>query len=121
MAELKRDEEEVREIESGDQDFLNELKTSLAEQRYKSIILESIWHLTSCPFSAELHVYRTDVSEAMAKLDRLNARSAELDEEQEEVQNAMAKCEKIIQIQNNSTKEEFFRLKGMCNCCFLIP
>ena len=57
-------------------------------------------------------MYRADVSEAMAKLERLNMRSAELDEEQEEARNAIAECERIIQIQNSSTKEEVFRLKG---------
>ena len=74
----------------------------------------------SCPhatlpfsFSAELDVYRADVSEAMAKLERLSMRSAELDEEQKEVQNAIAECERSIQIQNSSTKEEVFRLKGI--------
>lgn len=40
MAELKKDEEEVAEIESCDQQYLNELKTSLAEQRYKPFISE---------------------------------------------------------------------------------
>lgn len=48
----------------------------------------------------------------MAKLERLNIRSAELDEEQKEAQNAITECERIIQIQDSSTKEEVFRLKG---------
>jgi len=39
MAELKKDQEEVAEIESCDQEYLIELKTSLAEQRYKSVVL----------------------------------------------------------------------------------
>jgi len=41
MAELKEDEEVVAEIESCDQEYLNELKTSLAEQRYKSTIFHT--------------------------------------------------------------------------------
>ena len=57
-------------------------------------------------------MYRADVSEAMVKLERLGIRSAELDEEQKEAQNAIAECERIIQIQDSSTKEEVFRLKG---------
>jgi hypothetical protein len=48
----------------------------------------------------------------MATLERLNMRSAELDEELKETQNAITECERFIQIQNNSTKEEVFRLKG---------
>ena len=63
-------------------------------------------------FSVEVDGYRTDVSEALAKLERLNMRSSELDEEQKEAQNDIAECERIIQIQNSSTKEEVFRLKG---------
>ena len=39
MAELKEEEEVVAEIESCDQEYLNELKTSLAEQRYKLVAL----------------------------------------------------------------------------------
>lgn len=39
-------------------------------------------------------------------------RSAELDRELEEAGNDIAECERVIQIQNNSTKEEVFRLKG---------
>jgi hypothetical protein len=45
MAELKRDEEEVAEIESCDQEYLNELKTSLAEQRYELIVFILTWRL----------------------------------------------------------------------------
>jgi len=46
MAELKEDEEVVTEIESCDQEYLNELKTSLAEQRYKS----AIFHVHTAPY-----------------------------------------------------------------------
>lgn len=63
-------------------------------------------------------MYRADVSEAMAKLERLNMRSAELDEELKETQNAIAECERAIQTQNNSTKEEVFRLKGTSSWLF---
>lgn len=58
-------------------------------------------------------MYRADVSEAMAKLERLNMRSTELDEGQKEAQDDIVECERIIQIQDSSTKEEVFRLKGM--------
>jgi len=39
MAELKKDEEEVAEIESCDQGYLNDLKRSLAEQRHEQVVL----------------------------------------------------------------------------------
>jgi len=57
----------------------------------------------------------------MAKLERLNIRSTELDEGQKEAQNAIAECERIIQIQNSSTKEEVFRLKGTFRWMFSFP
>jgi hypothetical protein len=66
-------------------------------------------------------VYRADVSEAMAKLERLNIRSAELDEEQKDARVAIAECERIIQIQNSSTREEVFRLKGTSWFSYLLP
>ena len=113
MAELEKEEEEVAEIESCDQEYLNDLKTSLAVQRYESALFGFVPGVTPCSFSTELDAYRADVSEAMAKLERLNMRSTELDEDQKEAQGAIAECERIIQIQNNSTKEEVFRLKGM--------
>ena len=37
MAELKEEEQVIAEIESCDQEYLNELKTSLAEQRYEPV------------------------------------------------------------------------------------
>ena len=46
-AELKKDEEEVAEIENCDQEYLSELKTSLAVQRYKFLAL----HIRMAPDS----------------------------------------------------------------------
>lgn len=66
-------------------------------------------------------MYRTDVSEAMAELERLNIRSAELDEELKEAQGAIEECERVIQVQNNSTKEEVLRLKSASLRLFFFP
>lgn len=53
MAELKKDEEEVAEIENCDQEYLNELKTSLAVQRYKLLTLRI--HMASDPIFLVQH------------------------------------------------------------------
>jgi len=57
MAELKKDEEEVAEIENCDQEYLNELKTSLAEQRYKPGTLR-IHMAPDLPFPVQCRVGR---------------------------------------------------------------
>ena len=54
MAELKKDEEEVAEIENCDQEYLNELKTSLAEQRYNPVVFHS--HMAPDPFLVQRRV-----------------------------------------------------------------
>jgi len=93
MKENEKEAEEVADIEQCDQEYLMELKTSIAEQ------------------SSELDVFRTEVAETTAKLERLKERSAEIEAEQKEARDAISDCERIIQIQKNSTKEEVFQLK----------
>ena len=38
MLELEKENAEVAEIEASDQDYLNELKASIAEQRYHALV-----------------------------------------------------------------------------------
>lgn len=42
MAELEREQAEVAEIEACDQDYLNELKASIAEQKYAPFLSFSL-------------------------------------------------------------------------------
>jgi hypothetical protein len=60
-----------------------------------------------------LDVFRAEVVETTAKLDRLRERSVEIETEGKEAQDAISDCERTIQIQKNSTKAEVFQLKGL--------
>jgi hypothetical protein len=111
MKENEKEAEEVADIEQCDQEYLMELKTSIAEQRYLLTIRIEVYSLT-IHLSSELDVFRTEVAETTAKLERLKERSAEIEAEQKEARDAISDCERIIQIQKNSTKEEVFQLKG---------
>ncbi|KAH9949433.1 Spc7 kinetochore protein-domain-containing protein [Amylocystis lapponica] len=93
IAELKQEEADIAEIENADQDYLHELKSTIAEQ------------------TIELDTFRTDVSEARAKLDRLEEKLADIDSEKRETSSAISHAQHIIHIQKESTSAEVFRLK----------
>jgi kinetochore protein Spc7/SPC105 len=48
MRELEKEQAEVAEIEAGDQDYLNELKATIAEQKWVLSKLDLYSLLTSC-------------------------------------------------------------------------
>ncbi|KAI0726175.1 Spc7 kinetochore protein-domain-containing protein [Fomitopsis betulina] len=93
MAELEQEQADVAEIENSDQDYLSELKATITEQ------------------SSELEVFRTDVSESRAKLDRLNEKLAEIEEQKQEATAAIARANYNAHIQKESTTSAVFRLK----------
>ncbi|KAI0823087.1 Spc7 kinetochore protein-domain-containing protein [Trametes gibbosa] len=90
---LAQEQADIDEIENSDKDFLNELKATIAEQ------------------STEIEAFRADVSEAKAKLERLDEKLAEIDLQKEEATAAISKAKHIIHIQKESTSVEVFRLK----------
>ncbi|KAL4246771.1 hypothetical protein ABKN59_009315 [Abortiporus biennis] len=94
LAELEKEKADVAEVENSDQDYLNELKSSIAEQ------------------DVELEAYRSDVSEAKAKLDRLREKYTEIEQQRQEASTAIAQAEHTIHIQKESTSVEVFRLKN---------
>ncbi|KAH9919107.1 uncharacterized protein B0H18DRAFT_1086728 [Fomitopsis serialis] len=93
MAELEKEQADIAEIENSDQDYLSELKATIAEQ------------------SSELEVFRTDVSEGRAKLDRLHERLAEIESEKQQATTAIARAQYNVHIQKESTTSAVFRLK----------
>ncbi|CCM00329.1 uncharacterized protein FIBRA_02359 [Fibroporia radiculosa] len=93
MAELEREQANIAEIENSDQDYLNELKATISEQ------------------STELEIYRTDVSEGRLKLERMEEKLAEIEEQKRETSHAIAQAQHVIHIQKESTSVEVFRLK----------
>ncbi|KAH9853039.1 Spc7 kinetochore protein-domain-containing protein [Lenzites betulinus] len=90
---LAQEQADIDEIENSDKDFLNELKATIAEQ------------------STEIEAFRADVSEAKAKLERLDEKLGELDAQKEEATASISKAKHIIHIQKESTSAEVFRLK----------
>ncbi|THH27079.1 hypothetical protein EUX98_g7108 [Antrodiella citrinella] len=93
MKELEEEQASVAEIENCDKDFLSELKVTIAEQ------------------DSELESYRADVSEAKAKLTRLEEKLTEIDSQKQEATAAISQAERVIHIQKESTSAEVFRLK----------
>ena len=112
MAELEQEQADIAEIENSDQDYLSELKATIAEQRYlqHSRGVDAFLIVVG---SSELEVFRTDVSESKAKLDRLNEKLAEIEEQKQEATTAIARAKYNAHIQKESTTSAVFRLKGM--------
>ncbi|KAI6022360.1 hypothetical protein PISMIDRAFT_16255 [Pisolithus microcarpus 441] len=94
VEELEQETAEITELEACDQDYLKELKASIAEQ------------------GMELDNYRQEVEEAKAKLGRIEEKLKEVQTEKNEVSASIEKTEWLINVQKNSTHAEVFRLKG---------
>ncbi|EAU93226.1 hypothetical protein CC1G_10294 [Coprinopsis cinerea okayama7 len=93
MAELEREQAEVADIEASDQDYLTELKTSIADQNF------------------EIEALKGEVDEHKQQLTWLNERLRETEQQKQEVSSAIAKAERVLQIQKSSTRAEVFQLK----------
>ncbi|KAG8220070.1 Spc7 kinetochore protein-domain-containing protein [Butyriboletus roseoflavus] len=93
MTELAKEKAEVAELEGCDQNYLNELKATIAEQ------------------SAELDTFHADVKEATTKLDRLEEKLNEVESQKKEVTSVVEDAERRIQMQKNSTRAEIFHLR----------
>ncbi|KAG2155502.1 Spc7 kinetochore protein-domain-containing protein [Suillus clintonianus] len=93
LRELEQEQADVAELENCDQDYLNELKTTIQEQ------------------SVALEAFRADVDEGKAKLERLQEKLEEIEAQKLETTNAIQVAERQVQVQKNSTHVEVFRLK----------
>ncbi|KAJ7139735.1 Spc7 kinetochore protein-domain-containing protein [Mycena epipterygia] len=93
MRELEQQQAEVAEIENSDQEYLNELKGSIAEQ------------------DVEVEALQAEVAESNAQLQWLQERLEELELEKRQAGSAIADANRILHIQKNSTHAELFRLK----------
>ncbi|KAK7694277.1 hypothetical protein QCA50_001458 [Cerrena zonata] len=93
MAELEKEQTDIAEIEEQDQDTLNELKATIADQ---DLVIEG---------------YSTDISEAKAKLERLEEKLAEIEAQKQDALDAISQAQQIVHIQKESTSTEVFRLK----------
>lgn len=113
--ELEREQAEVAEIESGDQDYLNELKATVAEQKYVCSGLNiRLLALLKALFvsSIEIEALKAELTEGKDQLRWLQERAQELDAQKREAKNTIATAERILHRKKNSTRSEVFRLKG---------
>jgi chromosome segregation ATPase len=112
---IREFEEEQRiaaEIENCDQEYLSELKTTLAEQGNLILTLLEADEELMWSSSAALDEFRAEVAEANAKLERLEDKLRDLEIEQSETKASMEASQRTLHIQTNSTQAEALRLKG---------
>ncbi|KAG6888765.1 hypothetical protein C0992_007556 [Termitomyces sp. T32_za158] len=91
--ELDRETAEVAEIEACDQEYLNELKASIAEQ------------------NIEVEALQAEVAESKAKLLSLQERLKEINTEKQETRAVIDDAQRVLHLQKNGTRAEVFRLK----------
>ncbi|KAG6817627.1 hypothetical protein H0H87_006255 [Tephrocybe sp. NHM501043] len=94
LKELDKETAEVADIEACDQDYLNELKASIAEQ------------------NIEVEALRAEVAESKAKLLSLEGRLKEANAEKQETRAAISDAQGVLHIQTNGTRAEVFKLKA---------
>ncbi|TFY71134.1 hypothetical protein EVG20_g1874 [Dentipellis fragilis] len=93
MRELGEELRIADEIEHCDQDYLNELNSTIAEQE------------------ATLEAYRADISETNAQLERLHEKLEEIEAQKRETSTVIDESKRLIHVQKTSTHAEVFRLK----------
>ncbi|KDQ54882.1 hypothetical protein JAAARDRAFT_37995 [Jaapia argillacea MUCL 33604] len=93
MRELEKEQAEVEQIQNCDQGHLADLKAAIAEQ-------ESI-----------LDVFRSDISESNAKLERIQDKLSEIEAQNHEATEAIAEGQRKLHIQKNGTQAEVFKLR----------
>ncbi|KAK0456192.1 Spc7 kinetochore protein-domain-containing protein [Armillaria borealis] len=94
MRELQQEQAEVAEIEQCDQEYLNELKSSIAEQ------------------NLEVDALKTEVSEGNEQLKWLGERLAEIELQWRQANTAISEANRILHMQTHSTEAEVFRLRS---------
>ncbi|KAK0465441.1 Spc7 kinetochore protein-domain-containing protein [Desarmillaria tabescens] len=94
MQELQQEQAEVAEIEQCDQDYLNELKASIAEQ------------------NIEVDALKTEVSEGNDQLKWLGERLEEIELQRRQANAAISEANRILHMQTHSTEAEVFRLRS---------
>ncbi|KAK0208620.1 Spc7 kinetochore protein-domain-containing protein [Desarmillaria ectypa] len=94
MQELQQEQAEVAEIEQCDQDYLNELKASIAEQ------------------NIEVDALKTEVAEGNDQLKWLGERLEEIELQRRQANAAISEANRILHMQTHSTEAEVFRLRS---------
>lgn len=110
IKDLEREQAEVAEIEGGDQDYLNDLKTTVAEQKY--VISEPDFIPYSELYSIEIEALKAELAEGKDQLRWLQERADELDAQEREARNTIATAERTLHRKKNWTRSEVLKLKG---------
>ena len=113
MRELEKERAEVTEIEAGDQDYLNELKATIAEQKWVLFELGLYSLLTS--YSIEIEALKAELSEGTDQVRWLQERMDEIEVQKREAKNTINTAERVLHMKQTSTRSEVFRLKGIYN------
>ncbi|KIL70959.1 hypothetical protein M378DRAFT_175273 [Amanita muscaria Koide BX008] len=93
MRELEQEKAEVAEIEASDQDYLNELKSAIAEQ------------------NIEVEALKAEVAEGDSRLQRLQERFEEIEAQKRGNSTAIADAKRVLHEPKSSTRAEVFNLK----------
>ncbi|KAF9568515.1 hypothetical protein CPC08DRAFT_625217 [Agrocybe pediades] len=94
MRELEQEQAEVAEMEEGDQDYLNELKGTIAEQ------------------NIEIEALKAELAEGTEQVRSLEERLEEIEMQKREAKNTITNAERILHLKQTSTRLEVFRLKA---------
>lgn len=110
LKELEKEEAEIAQLEGSDEQYLEELKASIAEQK---LAFHFLLRLYSVLFhSLEVESLRSEVAESNEQIKWLQERVAELELEKQDTKETIAKAEHSLNVHRNSTRAEVFRLKG---------
>ncbi|KAF8898451.1 Spc7 kinetochore protein-domain-containing protein [Infundibulicybe gibba] len=111
MHELEQEQTEVSEVEQCDQDYLNELKASIAEQKLCFWLLICFAILTSYLVSIEVEALQAEVTERNAQLGWLQERMEEIETQKRDAKSAIEDAQRVLHIQKHNTHAEVRRLK----------
>jgi chromosome segregation ATPase len=93
-AELEQEKKRQQEFESADQEHLAELRRDIEEQ------------------NAQVEDYKRENLDAESRLERLNVKHVELDEQMKEAKDSIEKSKKVVDEVRYYTKSEAYRLQG---------
>ncbi|PPQ62802.1 hypothetical protein CVT24_000496 [Panaeolus cyanescens] len=94
VEQLEQEQAEVAEIEAGDQEYLNDLKATIAEQ------------------NIEVEALKAELKDGKDQLRWLQEKAEEIGAQKREARSTIEAAQKLIQMKQTSTRAEVFRLKG---------
>jgi len=102
-AELEKEKKRQQDFESADQEHLAELRRDIEEQ------------------NGQVEDYKRENLDAESRLERLNVKHVELDEQMKEAKDSIEKSKKVIDEVRYYTKSEAYRLQGAPSHSSCLP